>query len=67
MNHPRFGGVYNSGEDSIQIETNNVDHSFSPAFLSRMNKMSRWGIKVENAGRNSIRLLIDDWVTFSSF
>ena len=58
--------LYNSGEDSIQIATNNVDHGYSRIFIKNELNDSL-GIKVENIGRNSLRLLIDDWVTFSRF
>jgi len=58
--------LHNSDRDSVKIWLRNDDPYFSRIFVKNEQNDSL-GIRVENTGKNSMRLLIDDGVTFSRF
>lgn len=58
--------LHNSDRDSVRIWLRNDDPYFTRIFIKNEQNDSL-GVRVENTGKNSMRLLIDDGVTFSRF
>jgi len=58
--------LYNTDKDSVQMWLRNDDPYFTRLFIKNEQNDSL-GVRVENTGKNSMRFLIDDGVTFSRF
>lgn len=58
--------LHNTDRDSVQMWLRNDDPYFTRLFIKNEQNDSL-GVRVENTGKNSMRFLIDDGVTFSRF
>lgn len=58
--------LHNLSNDSIRVRLRNDDYYFTRLFLKNEQNDSL-GVKIENLGRNSMKILIDDGVTFTRF
>lgn len=58
--------LHNLTDDSIRIRLRNNDYYFTRMFIKNEQNDSL-GVKIENLGRNSMKILIDDGVTFTRF
>ena len=64
--YPSDVWLHNLSNDSILIRTHNGENYFTRMFIKNEQKDSL-GVKIENLGRNSIKILIDDGITFTRF
>ncbi|MGE4585739.1 MAG: DUF3078 domain-containing protein [Mangrovibacterium sp.] len=58
--------LHNTGKDSVQLWLQNGSHYFTRLFIKNEQNDSL-SVRVENAGKNAMRFLIDDGVTFTRF
>ncbi|MEN6456551.1 MAG: DUF3078 domain-containing protein [Prolixibacteraceae bacterium] len=58
--------LHNSDRDSVQMWLRNNDPYFTRLFIKNEQNDSL-GVRVENTGKNAMRFMIDDGVTFSRF
>lgn len=58
--------LHNSDRDSVQMWLRNDDPYFARLFIKNEQNDSL-GVRVQNTGKNSMRFMIDDGVTFSRF
>ncbi|MDX9882200.1 MAG: DUF3078 domain-containing protein [Prolixibacteraceae bacterium] len=63
---PQDVWLHNLTNDSIRVRMRNGENYFTRMFIKNEQNDSL-GVKIENMGRNSMKILIDDGVTFTRF
>ena len=64
--YPHDVWLHNITNDSIRVRLRNDENYFTRMFIKNEQNDSL-GVKIENLGRNSMKILIDDGVTFTRF